>query len=93
MSERGNSKPARRWRTAHSRRNLDALKLDCRTSDRVAVVYVSRRPYSWGIYGHPNENGHAHATGQEETVREAKAAARRALDEMADYPAWLEARS
>jgi hypothetical protein len=70
-----------------------SYELECLVSDRVAILYATGRPYSFGIYGYPNENGvsHVHEGGFND-LAEAKVAARKALDAMADYPAWLEQR-
>ncbi|TXH57008.1 MAG: hypothetical protein E6Q97_05325 [Desulfurellales bacterium] len=90
---RTNSKAARRWRSKASSQFLVSYELECRVSDRVAILYATSRPYSFGIYGYPNENGVSHVhEGGFTSLLAAKIAARKALDAMADYPAWLEQR-
>jgi hypothetical protein len=90
---RTNSKAARRWRNTRSSQFLVTYELECRVSDRVAILYANSRPYSFGIYGYPNENGVSHVhEGGFTSLLAAKVAARKALDAMADYPAWLERR-
>lgn len=77
-----NSKPARRWRNVAFSQHSINYELDCKVSDRVAIVYAKSYPYSWGVFGYPNENGVSHVSGEAETVLAAKQAARKALDGM-----------
>jgi len=77
-----NSKPARRWRNVAFCQNSKNYELECKVSDRVAIVYAKSSPYHWGIFGWPNENGISHISGKSSDLLTAKREARKALDGM-----------